>query len=96
MSNAHNSSASAQIVEGGLTANGLRTAIIASRFNSFIVEKLVDGALDTLVRHGADKSAQQMPATSVPSASSPSAVSSAAGPITTPTSPARSKRASPR
>lgn len=60
MSNAHNSSASAQIVEGGLTANGLRTAIIASRFNSFIVEKLVDGALDTLVRHGADKSAQQI------------------------------------
>jgi len=60
MSNAHNSSANAQIVEGGLTANGLRTAIIASRFNSFIVEKLVDGALDTLVRHGADKSAQQV------------------------------------
>lgn len=51
---------SAVVVEGNLTAAGLRTAIIASRFNSFIVEKLVDGALDTLVRHGAKREDQQI------------------------------------
>src|SRR5690606_24789933 len=36
----------------------MKTAIVASRFNHFIVEKLVDGALDALVRHGADGSEQ--------------------------------------
>ena len=40
-------------IEGNLTANGLRVAIIASRFNSFITDRLVDGAIDCLVRHGA-------------------------------------------
>lgn len=40
-------------IEGNLVATGLETVIIASRFNSFIVEKLVDGAKDALVRHGA-------------------------------------------
>lgn len=45
-------------IEGSLVATGLRCAIVASRFNSFVVEKLVAGALDALVRHGADKSAQ--------------------------------------
>ena len=44
------------IIEGNLVATGLETVIIASRFNSFIVEKLVDGAKDALVRHGADAS----------------------------------------
>jgi 6,7-dimethyl-8-ribityllumazine synthase len=47
-------------VEGNLVATGLETTIIASRFNSFIVEKLVDGAIDALVRHGADRSKQQV------------------------------------
>lgn len=42
------------LVEGTLDARGMKTAIVASRFNHFIVEKLVDGALDALVRHGAD------------------------------------------
>lgn len=42
------------LVEGALDARGLKTAIVASRFNHFIVEKLVDGALDALVRHGGD------------------------------------------
>lgn len=48
------------IIEGNLVATGLETVIIASRFNSFIVEKLVDGAVDALVRHGADKAKQQV------------------------------------
>ncbi len=33
---------------------GARFAIVASRFNHFIVDRLVDGAIDTLVRHGAE------------------------------------------
>lgn len=37
----------------GLSAQGKRFAIVASRFNSFIVERLVGGALDALRRHGA-------------------------------------------
>jgi 6,7-dimethyl-8-ribityllumazine synthase len=45
-------------IEGNLVATGLQTIIIASRFNSFVVEKLVDGALDCLVRHGAEASHQ--------------------------------------
>ena len=49
---------SARIVEGNLIATGLETVIVASRFNGFIVEKLVEGALDALVRHGADASKQ--------------------------------------
>ena len=44
----------AKVIEAGLHAKGMKTAIIASRFNNFIVEKLVDGAIDALVRHGAD------------------------------------------
>jgi 6,7-dimethyl-8-ribityllumazine synthase len=39
--------------EGALTSAGRRFAICASRFNDFIVEKLVDGALDALRRTGA-------------------------------------------
>lgn len=44
-------------LEGKLDATGLRFAIIVSRFNSFIGERLVEGALDALHRHGADPSA---------------------------------------
>ncbi len=33
---------------------GARFAVVASRFNHFIVDRLVEGALDGLVRHGAD------------------------------------------
>jgi 6,7-dimethyl-8-ribityllumazine synthase len=40
-------------IEGALTAQGLRVAIIASRFNDFIGERLVAGALDALIRSGA-------------------------------------------
>jgi 6,7-dimethyl-8-ribityllumazine synthase len=39
--------------EGKLDATGLRVGLVVSRFNSFLTDKLVDGALDCLVRHGA-------------------------------------------
>jgi len=40
-------------IEGSLTAKpGVRFAIVASRFNHFIVDKLVEGAIDALRRHG--------------------------------------------
>lgn len=41
-----------QVIEGDLTATGLRFCLVASRFNSFIVDRLVDGAIDCLRRHG--------------------------------------------
>jgi 6,7-dimethyl-8-ribityllumazine synthase len=42
-----------RVIDGQLAAaRGLKVAIVASRFNSFIVDRLVDGAVDTLVRHG--------------------------------------------
>jgi 6,7-dimethyl-8-ribityllumazine synthase len=37
---------------GQLDASGLRVAIVASRFNEAVVDRLVDGAIDTLLRHG--------------------------------------------
>jgi 6,7-dimethyl-8-ribityllumazine synthase len=43
----------AKLAQADLNASGLRVAVIASRFNHFLVEKLVDGAVDALVRHGA-------------------------------------------
>ena len=42
-------------IEGGLDARGLRAALVASRFNDFIVSRLVAGAMDALVRHGASE-----------------------------------------
>lgn len=39
-------------IEGHLSATGLRFAIVASRFNDFLVDKLIEGALDAIVRHG--------------------------------------------
>ncbi|MBI2898084.1 MAG: 6,7-dimethyl-8-ribityllumazine synthase [Deltaproteobacteria bacterium] len=42
-----------RIIEGDLAAQGCRFAIVASRFNAFIVDRLVEGAVDALVRHGA-------------------------------------------
>jgi 6,7-dimethyl-8-ribityllumazine synthase len=43
-----------RVVEGGLVVPaGARFAIVASRFNHFIVDRLVEGAIDALVRHGA-------------------------------------------
>src|SRR4051794_32203522 len=42
-----------QVHEGSLSAAGRRWAICASRFNDFIVDRLIDGALDALRRTGA-------------------------------------------
>lgn len=42
--------------EGQLRGDGLRVAIVASRFNDFITERLLAGARDGLVRHGVDES----------------------------------------
>lgn len=41
--------------EGELQAKGLKFAIIISRFNDFITSKLLDGAVDALIRHGAEE-----------------------------------------
>ena len=41
------------IVEGKLLAQGLKFGIVVARFNEFITSKLLSGAEDTLVRHGA-------------------------------------------
>ncbi|MBQ6669918.1 MAG: 6,7-dimethyl-8-ribityllumazine synthase [Deltaproteobacteria bacterium] len=38
--------------EGRLDGSGLRMGLVVGRFNSFISERLVDGALDALLRHG--------------------------------------------
>jgi 6,7-dimethyl-8-ribityllumazine synthase len=46
-----------QTIEGILSAAGLRFAIVASRFNGLIVEPLVAGALDAIVRSGGDAGA---------------------------------------
>ena len=45
----------ARVVEGNLTAKGLSFGIVASRFNEFITARLLDGALDSLRRHGAEE-----------------------------------------
>ena len=43
----------ANFIEGNLKADGKKFAVVVARFNSFLVEKLLEGALDTLVRSGA-------------------------------------------
>ena len=43
----------ARVFEGQLTASGLKFAIVVSRFNSFITERLLAGATDALTRAGA-------------------------------------------
>lgn len=42
-----------KIIEGELQAKGLKFGIVVSRFNDFITSRLLDGAIDALVRHGA-------------------------------------------
>ncbi|MBQ4107186.1 MAG: 6,7-dimethyl-8-ribityllumazine synthase [Lentisphaeria bacterium] len=42
------------IVEGALTASGLKFGIVCGRFNEFFVSKLLSGAVDAIVRHGGD------------------------------------------
>lgn len=41
-----------KLIQGDMTAKGLRFGIVAARFNDFITSKLLDGALDALQRHG--------------------------------------------
>ncbi len=48
------STPTAKVVEGNLVATGQKLAIIASRWNNFITDRLVEGALDCIARHGGD------------------------------------------
>ena len=43
-----------RIIEGELNAQGLKFGIVVSRFNDFITSKLLEGAIDALIRHGAE------------------------------------------
>ena len=44
-----------QIYEGKLDAKGLKFAVIVGRFNDFITERLMSGAVDVLLRHNASE-----------------------------------------
>jgi 6,7-dimethyl-8-ribityllumazine synthase len=56
-----------QVIEAGLAAKGKKFAIVVARFNSFIVESLLDGALDTLKRVG-DVAEQDITVVRIPGA----------------------------
>ena len=43
----------AKVIEGNMTVSGGRFCLLVARFNSFIVDQLEGGAIDTLLRHGA-------------------------------------------
>jgi len=45
------------IIEGVLNGSGKRFGIVASRFNDMITRKLIEGAMDCLLRHGVDQDA---------------------------------------
>jgi 6,7-dimethyl-8-ribityllumazine synthase len=45
---------------GDFSAQGMKIGIVAGRFNDFVVDKLISGAIDTLVRHGASESDIEM------------------------------------
>jgi 6,7-dimethyl-8-ribityllumazine synthase len=47
----------AKTFEGKLIGQGLRFGIVVSRFNDFITSRLLDGAMDALIRHGVDEGA---------------------------------------
>ncbi|WP_373018857.1 6,7-dimethyl-8-ribityllumazine synthase [Thiomicrorhabdus sp.] len=42
-------------IVGNLTAADMKIGLVVGRFNSFIVDHLVEGAVDTIVRHGGDE-----------------------------------------
>ena len=44
-----------KIIEGKILAKGMKFGLIASRFNDFICGRLIDGAVDALIRSGADE-----------------------------------------
>ncbi|MHC4994481.1 MAG: 6,7-dimethyl-8-ribityllumazine synthase [Planctomycetota bacterium] len=54
----------AQVIEGELAVGKSRLGIVVARFNGFITEKLLEGALDTIRRHGGDTDA--IPVVKVP------------------------------
>jgi 6,7-dimethyl-8-ribityllumazine synthase len=45
------------VLEGNMLAQGMRFAIVQGRFNSFIADRLTEGALDVIRRHGGDAEA---------------------------------------
>ena len=55
-----------RVIEGELQARDLKFALVASRYNDFIVDKLLKGAVEALRRHGA--SDQQIDIVRVPGA----------------------------
>ncbi|ORJ63575.1 6,7-dimethyl-8-ribityllumazine synthase [Geothermobacter hydrogeniphilus] len=55
-----------KIIEGAMQAKGIKVGLIVSRFNSFICDRLLEGAVDTLRRHGADE--QDLTVVKVPGA----------------------------
>lgn len=46
---------SIKTIEGGMTVTGARFCLVVSRWNSFVVDSLEAGAIDTLKRHGAQE-----------------------------------------
>lgn len=44
-----------RVIEGNISAEGLKFAVVVSRFNDFITSRLLDGAIDALLRHGCSK-----------------------------------------
>ena len=42
------------VFEGALTAENMKFGVVCARFNDFFVSKLLDGAVDVIVRHGGD------------------------------------------
>ena len=43
------------VLEGNLSAAGLKIAVVCARFNEFFVSKLFSGAVDAIVRHGGSR-----------------------------------------
>lgn len=43
-----------KVIEGNLSAKGLKLAIVVSRFNDFITARLIEGAMDVITRSGGD------------------------------------------
>jgi len=46
----------ARTIEGHLDAKGLKVALVVARWNELVTARLLDGALDALIRHGATAS----------------------------------------
>jgi 6,7-dimethyl-8-ribityllumazine synthase len=47
----------AKVIQGALDARGMKFAIVVSRFNDFVTDRLLEGALDALKTHGAEENA---------------------------------------